>query len=85
MKSIWIAKYEDTEIRVENSWFKGEKLFVNNELQDDRLNFISAHLTGHLKNAKGEKLNIKASIFGFFTVGCRLFVDDKPLKLIQTR
>jgi hypothetical protein len=85
MKSIWIAKYDDNEIRVENSWFKGEKLFVNNELQDDRLSFISANLTGQLKNSNGEKLNIKVNISGFFTVGCRLFVDNKPLNLIQTK
>jgi hypothetical protein len=35
MKSEWILKYDDNEIKVTNSWFSGEKLFVNNELQDE--------------------------------------------------
>jgi hypothetical protein len=31
MKSEWIANYESNEIKITNSWFTGEKLFVNNE------------------------------------------------------
>jgi len=40
MRSIWIANYEENEIRIENSWVRGEKLFVNNKLQDERLSFF---------------------------------------------
>ena len=39
MKSIFKAIYNNQEIRVENSWFGGEKLFVNNELQDETVNY----------------------------------------------
>jgi hypothetical protein len=48
MKSEWIAEYEGNPIKVTNRWFTGEKLFVNSELQDDRLSFmsISSNLTG---------------------------------------
>jgi hypothetical protein len=41
MKSEWIAKYEETEIKITNNWFNGEKLYVNNELQDEQLSFIT--------------------------------------------
>lgn len=84
MKSEWIAKYEDNDIKIVNNWFTGEKLFVNNELQDEQLNFITpSKMTGNLLNIKGEKLNIKANISGFFTVSCRLFVDNKKIDLQQ--
>ena len=86
MKSEWIAKYENTEIKITNSWFGGEKLFVNGELQDEQLNFVTpSRMTGNLTNSKGEKLNIKANVSGFFTVSCRAFVDNKKLDLQQTK
>ncbi|CAN1506852.1 hypothetical protein MCETHM1_00668 [Flavobacteriaceae bacterium] len=84
MKSTWVTKYEDSEIKVENNWFTGEKLFVNGELQDEQLNFITpSRMTGSLTNRNGEKLDIKANISGFFTVSCRLFVDNKKMELQQ--
>jgi hypothetical protein len=84
MKSTWVTKYEDSEIKVENNWFTGEKLFVNGELQDEQLNFITpSRMTGNLINRNGEKLDVKANISGFFTVSCRLFVDNKKMELQQ--
>jgi hypothetical protein len=84
MKSEWIAKYEYSEIKIENNWFSGEKFFVNGELQDEQLNFITpSRMTGNLINRNGEKLDIKANISGFFTVSCRLFVDNKKMELQQ--
>ncbi|SPW26642.1 Uncharacterised protein [Elizabethkingia anophelis] len=32
MKSIWKAIYGNSEIRIENTWFNGEKLYVNDVL-----------------------------------------------------
>ena len=59
MKSIFKAIYNNQEIRVENSWFGGEKLFVNNELQDETVNYYTpARLTGHIIE-NGNKLPIK--------------------------
>lgn len=84
MKSKWIANYQNTEIIITNNWFTGEKLFVNGELQDEQLNFITpSKMTGNLMNENGIKVPIKANISGFFTVSCRLFVDDKKLELKQ--
>ena len=86
MKSEWITKYEETEIKIINNWFSGEKLYVNNELQDEQLSFITpSNMTGSLINNKGEKLNIKANISGFFSVSCRLFIDNRKVVLKQTK
>jgi hypothetical protein len=86
MKSEWIAIYEGSEIKVTNSWFTGEKLFVNNELQDEQLNFITpSKLTGKLTTKDGKQLNIKANISGFAATSCRLFVDDRKIELQQTK
>ena len=86
MKSEWIANYEGNEIKISNSWFHGERLYVNNELQDEQINYITPPiLTGSLVDAKGNIVNIKANISGFFTVSCRLFVNHKKIKLKQTK
>jgi hypothetical protein len=85
MESEWIAKYEETDIKVTNDWFSGEKLYVNNELQDEKLSFITSNLTGNLINKQGEKLDIKTNISGFFTVSCRLFIDNKKVAVKQTK
>ncbi len=83
MRTVWIGKYQETEIRVENNWFHGEKLFVNGQLQDERLSFFSSHLTGHLISKQNERLNIKVDISGWFSIGCRLFVNDEKVEMIK--
>lgn len=86
MKSEWIATYEGCEIKVTNGWFTGEKLFVNNELQDEQLNFITpSQMTGKLISKNGTQLNIKTNLSGFFSVSCRLFIDNKKIELQQTK
>jgi hypothetical protein len=86
MKSEWIANYEETEIKITNNWLSGEKLYVNNELQDEQLNFITpSNMTGNLVNIQGEKLNIKTNISGFFSVSCRLFIDNRKVEVKQTK
>ena len=86
MKSEWIAKYEGNEIKITNNWFSGEKLFVNDELQDEQLNFITpSNMSGAIIKSNGEKLSIKANISGFLTTSCRLFVDNKKIELKQTK
>lgn len=85
MNSEWTADYDQNKIRITNSWITGEKLFVNEELQDERLSFLVSNLTGNARNLTGEKVLIKANISGFFTSNCRLFIDDKKIKLKQTK
>jgi hypothetical protein len=84
MATTWTATYEKNEIRIENSWFLGEKLFVNNKLQDEKNSFFfPAVLTGHLVSNDGEKKPIKINLSGWFTIGCRLFVDDEKVEVIK--
>ena len=83
--SVWIANYEGNEIRIENSWFRGEKLLVNNKLQDKRLNFFVSDLTGHIISKEGKKLPIKVNMSGWLTMGCRLFVDDEKVEVVKTK
>jgi hypothetical protein len=85
MKSEWIAKYDENVIKVTNSWFSGEKLIVNNELQDEQLSFNTPNMTGSLIDKNGMKLNIKTNVSGFFTTSCRLFIDNKKVELKQKK
>lgn len=86
MKSIWEATYENNVIRIENNWFSGEKLFVNNQLQDFQVNYFNPPiLTGHIKNNQ-ERIGIKANLQqGFFGVNCILFVDNEQIALKKVK
>lgn len=81
--NTWTANYEGNEIKITNSWIRGEKLFVNNKLQDEKLSFFSSNLTGHLMSKNGEKQSIKVNLCGFFTIRCTLFVNDE--KIVVTK
>ncbi|SDX48442.1 hypothetical protein SAMN05444411_10632 [Lutibacter oricola] len=81
MKSTWLATYENVEIKVMNSWFHGEKMLVNGEVQDERFGAFSSNLTGHLIDSKGERKNIKANLGGSFSIHCNIFVDDKKMEV----
>jgi hypothetical protein len=83
MRSEWIVKYENTEIKVVNTWFNGEKLYVNNELQDEQYGIFGSHLTGHLINSSGERKNIKAHLHSIFAVNCIVFIDDRKMAIEQ--
>jgi len=79
-----LANYEENEIRIENSWVRGEKLFVSNKLQDEKLSFFSSNLTGHLISKDGKK-PIKANLSGWFSIGCRLFIDNEKVEVTKTK
>ncbi|WP_299522115.1 hypothetical protein [uncultured Lutibacter sp.] len=81
MKSEWIGKYENSEIRVVNTWFNGEMLFVNDNLQDKKYGFTGSNLTGHITNEKGERKEIKVTLGGYFNINCIVFVDNKILTI----
>lgn len=87
MKSIWEANFENNVIRVENYWFSGERLFVNDKLQDYQTNYFSTPiLTGHLYNSKNERLKIKVNILQeFLSVNCILFIDDEQVALKKVK
>ncbi len=85
MKSIWVAQIENNEIRIENSWFNGEKMYVNDQLQDQQVNVFGATLFGSLKNVSGKELPIRANLGGFFRINCHLFVDNQKVSLVQIK
>ena len=85
MKSIWTSTYENNTIKIINTWFSGEKLYVNNELQDKKFGAISSNLTGHIINFKNEKELIKATIFGWYKAECILFINDKEVAIKQEK
>jgi hypothetical protein len=48
---VWEVEYSDHRIRVENSWFGSEKLIVDDELQDERIDPGSrSRLYGQIKS-----------------------------------
>ncbi len=85
MKSIWTTNYENNEIKIENTWFNGERLFVNGKLQDEKFGFFSSDLTGHIINSKNEKEIIKVNLGGFMKIECRLFINDNKIKATQIK
>ena len=73
----WEAVYGENIIRVENS-FEGEKLFVNDTLQDEQVGYsVRARLWGKLQT--GEE--VKVSLGGWFEVNCRIFVDNQLMEI----
>jgi len=80
----WTANYDGNVIRIENLGFSGEKLFVNNKLQDEKVSIFGADLTGHVVSNDGERKPIKVNLGGWFTISCRLFVDDEKIEVRKT-
>ncbi|WNF23397.1 hypothetical protein [Mesobacillus jeotgali] len=79
MKKVFEVTYGGHHIQVENTWFSGEKLYVDGKLQDQNLGFAfdRATLNGVIRNNQGEDQIIKVSLGGAITVECRIFVDHE--------
>lgn len=77
MLSSWEVDYKGHKVKVENTWFGGERLYVDSELQDEQVGFdFRSRLYGRIKNGDGENESIKVSIGGWITVCCRIFIND---------
>lgn len=75
MKKTFEVMHKGHQITVENSWFAGEKLFVDGELQDANLGLrLGATLRGQLKTAEGSEA-IKVTLGGTMKIHCKIFVD----------
>jgi hypothetical protein len=76
--STWTTVYKGNTILVENTWFSGERLFVNGILQDEQLGLaFRSRLWGSIRSADLEVERIKVSLGSMaFSVECRIFVDD---------
>ena len=69
----WEVNHGESVIVVENR-ASGEKLFVNGQLQDERVGLnMGSRLWGQLPTGE----SIKVSLGGIWTVQCRIFVDNK--------
>lgn len=80
MKKTFEVVYDGHQILVENSWFGGEKLYVDGKLQDENIGLaLRATLNGELRNKNGETKRIKVAIGGGmnFRVNCKIFVDNE--------
>ena len=76
---IWDIKYKGHIIRIDNGW-RGEKLLVDGELQDEQIGFgIRSRLYGRIKSGDGKDELIKVSLGGYFSIGCIVFVDDREV------
>lgn len=77
MKKVFEVTYKGHHIQVINTWFSGEKLFVDGQLQDENLGIaLRASLSGMIKEKDQTIKNIKVSLGGFLTIGCKIFVDN---------
>lgn len=78
MQKKWEVEYKGHKIKVENSWFSGERLYVDEELQDEQVGLgFRSRLYGRIKYGECQDEIIKVSLGGWFTVNCRIFIDDK--------
>jgi len=69
----WELTYGENKIMVEDRT-AGEKLYVNGDLQDERNGFaLRSRLYGQLPTGE----NIKVSLGGWFSIQCRVFINNK--------
>lgn len=77
---VWYTAHHHHQIRVEASWFTGERLYVDGELQDEQIGYLTrSRLYGVTRKDGVADERIKVSIGGWFTLGCRIFVSDRMI------
>lgn len=80
MTKLWEVDYKGHKIMVKNTWFNGELLYVDEELQDQQVGIIAtrARLFGRIKSGEGIGEKIKVSLgASWFSTICQIFIDDK--------
>ena len=77
MKKVFDVTYEGHHIQVVNTWFDGEKLYIDGILQDENLGIaLRATLRGVLKENDKITKNIKVSLGGILKIKCKIFVNN---------
>ncbi len=75
---VWQAQYKGHDVRVENSYIKGEKLIVDGKIQDMGMGMaLRCRLWGTIKGGNGDGETIKVSLGGWVSIDCRIFIDDE--------
>ena len=83
LKKTFEVWHKNHHIRVENGWFSGEKLYIDDQLQDENIGLgFRARLTGELKDGNGM---VKVTLGGNLKINCRIFVDNKLIYPISNR
>ncbi|KMK75346.1 hypothetical protein AB990_16065 [Alkalihalobacillus pseudalcaliphilus] len=78
MEKTFEVNYEGHQISVINTWINGEKLYIDGNLQDENLGLsFRGTLKGKFINVNNEVRNVKVSIGGFFSISCRIFVENE--------
>jgi hypothetical protein len=74
-----IGQVGDTEIKVENTWFSGAKLFVNQKLVAENNDYLALNKSEPLMTAKvlidGSEKLVEVFAFAIFTVKIKICVD----------
>src|SRR5699024_12736307 len=79
MQKLFEAEYESNHIKVRNTWFNGEQLYVNDELQDENLGLaFRSTLYGRIKTSEKLKV-IKVTLGGNIKMNCNIFVDHEKI------
>lgn len=77
MAKVWDVNYKGHTITVENRLFS-ERLIVDGELQDEKIGYdFRSRLSGKIRCGEGQGEHIKVSVGGVFSVGCRVFIDER--------
>lgn len=75
---VWQVQYKGHDIRVENSYIKGEKLIVDGKIQDVGMGMgVRSRLWGTIRGGDGDGERIKVSLGGWLRIDCRIFIDDE--------
>ena len=77
----WQFNYNNHNILIQNSFF-GEKLYIDNELQDEHSGLllipVTIQMTGVIKSENGVVENIKVNIGSkIISLSCIVFIDNK--------
>ncbi|MFC5713694.1 hypothetical protein ACFPU1_12960 [Thalassorhabdus alkalitolerans] len=76
MPKVFKVPYKGHEVKVENRWFAGEKLYINGQLQDENVGLaLRATLRGKIPSEGGNGEEIKVVLGGIMKIKCRIFAD----------
>lgn len=82
MRTLWKGNYLGNEIVVLNTWFRGERVYVNNKLQGLSYGwFGQSKLKFELPNQSG-KVTVRVKLIaGFLKVKCYVFADGNEVSM----